>query len=92
MSGAVDDFKVNYDPRILCSTMQLMRLIDGHLRILVTVQQQERWIQRIDVKNRAAEMRKLGLVFDQTAEQQVESRFANVQSAWRGLRQDAGQV
>ena len=54
--GTVNHLEVDRQFVLLVDAMQLVRLIDWHLRILITVQQKQRRILRVDMKHRARQL------------------------------------
>ena len=72
--------------------VQLMRLVDGHLLILTSMQQEQRRVRPVDMKDRACQHRQLPLSLGLATEQETQSRFPNAQPARRGLVQNRQQV
>src|SRR5687767_7367726 len=56
MSRSVDDVEMDVEAEGLVRPLQLVSLIDRHLRILIAVQQKERRIGPIDVHHRACQL------------------------------------
>ena len=69
-----------------------MRLIDGHLRILIAVQQQQGWIVFIHVKHRAGELGQFLHLIRRISKQQLQCRHADAEAMRGGLAEDTGQV
>jgi len=51
MSGAMNNIEENIESLLLVYAFELVRLVDGHLVVLVSMQQEQRWIARIHVKD-----------------------------------------
>src|SRR6185437_1183735 len=83
MSSAVNDLQLNRSFRFPVCAPKLERLIDGHLRILIAVQQEKRRIMRIHVKGGTREPGERGNVVRLAAQQEVQRRHANLQAVWR---------
>ena len=68
MSRAVNHIELRVESDFLVRALQLMRLIDRHLRILVAVQQQQRRILGVDEEYRARKFRQFRNRFRLAAE------------------------
>ena len=55
--GAMHDDEVDLKPLLLVRALELVRLVDRHLRVLVPVQQHQRRIRAVDLEHRARELR-----------------------------------
>ena len=85
MRGPVDDDELHRAIDLFICAAQLVRLIDRHLRILISVEKEQGRISRIDVKNGAGEMGYCRKVIGLTTEEQVERGNPDAQAVWRGL-------
>jgi hypothetical protein len=79
-------------PARLESGVQFMRLVDGNLRILISVQNEEGRILPIDVKFRRSEPREIGLVFRLGAQKKLEDWDANPKTVRSGLLEDGENI
>ena len=92
VARAVQDFELRWQSESLIGALEFVGLIDRHLRILIAMQQEEKRIVRVHVKDGTGEARELGLLFGQAAEKQLKSRFADAQAVGRRLREDGCEV
>ena len=69
-----------------------MRLVNGHLRILISMQQEQRRIPPVDTKDWACQHRQFPLLLGLATEQELQSWFSDAQPVPRGLVQDRQQV
>ena len=68
MSGAVDDDESDIEAKLLVSAVELVRLIDGHLRILIAMQEHQRRILGIHMRDRAGQCGQLRHLIGQRTE------------------------
>jgi len=57
MRRAINDHKFNGRFDLLISAVEFVRLVDWHLRILISVEQQQWWILLVDVAHWASQSR-----------------------------------
>ena len=69
MASAVDDFEFDRGFHAAIRAVQFVRLIDRHLRILVSMKQEQGRIVAIDMKDRARQPREFDNVGGLPAEQ-----------------------
>lgn len=81
MGSPVQFVESDRQPEALELAMQLTRLVDGHLRILISVQQERRRVRAVDMKDRARQHRQLPLLLGLAAEQELQSGFPDTQAA-----------
>ena len=62
---AMDDVQRDVEAGLLVGALQLVGLIDRHLRVLVAMHEEQRWIARADVDDRARHLREAGYVLRQ---------------------------
>jgi hypothetical protein len=56
MGSSVNDFESTFQSSLQVTPVEFVRLVDGHLRVLVSMEQQKWRIVSFDVKNRASEL------------------------------------
>ena len=62
MCSAVYDLEFHGQAQLFVPAMQLVCLIDGHLRVLIAVDQQQRRVRCVNVSHRAGQFRKIRLL------------------------------
>ena len=82
----------NFQFVVFICALELVRLVDRHLRILVSVKEQQGRIVRVDVKHRARKFRKRRHSVGLCAQQPFESGRAHIHTEWSGLLQDRRQI
>lgn len=92
MRCAVDYFELNRRLHLLASGVQFLRLIDWHLRVLISVKQKQGRIVTIDMEDRAGEASERENVGGLAAEQEFERWNANLQTVGSGLAEDRREV
>jgi hypothetical protein len=92
MPHTVQDQRFHGQPRRFISALQFVQLIDGHLPVLVAMQQQGRWVILADVKHRAGLSRKVWRFIGRITQQLAQRRLAHAQTKRCGLRQDSGEI
>jgi len=88
----VDDVEGHVEARLFVRPLQLVRLVDRHLWILIAMKHEERGIVRANVRDRAGELGELWYGVWLRAEQEIEGRLAHAQPVRRRLREDGRQV
>ena len=83
MTGAVDDFEFNRGFHAAVGAVQFVRLINRHLRILVSMQKKERRIKSIHMKDRAGKTSQFDNVRRLTTQQQLQCGNTDLQSVRR---------
>jgi hypothetical protein len=56
MCRPVDDVERDVEPKLLVRTHQLVCLVDGHLRVLIPMQKEERRVAAVDLENRTGKL------------------------------------
>ena len=79
-------------PKALELAVQLMRLVDGHVRILISKQQEQRRVRPVDMKDWACQLRQSPLLLGLATEQELQSRFPDAEPVRSGLVQNRQQV
>ena len=90
--AAVKHFKLDGEPVLVIATVQFVRLIDRNLGVLVTMDQEERWILGVHVEDRAGKFGAFGVVFWLGPQQQLQCGNSNSQTVRRGLVEDRHEV
>jgi len=88
----MNNHEFRFQPLFLVSSLQFVRLIDGHLRILVAVKEQQRRISGSDMKDRARKLREIGHRIRFRAQEPFKRRDPHVDAVGSGLRQNRGQI
>ena len=78
----MDYLELNLHVPFFVGVVELVRLVDGHLRILVSMQHQQRRIGRIDVEHGAGETRQTLFVLRLTSEEKVQGGYAHTETMW----------
>src|SRR5437762_9058319 len=89
---AVDDLELNRSIHLLVGAAKFMRLVDGHWRILISVEQEQRRIISIYMKYRAGQPRERGKIIGLAAEQQLERGHTNTQAMRSRLLQNSREI
>lgn len=92
MGRSVDDLKEDGEIQASVFAVEFVRLIDGHLRILVAVNENEWGILSVDVENRASQLGGLGSFVGLAAEQKFECGNSHAQTVRGRLGEDGGQI
>ena len=92
MGSPVHYVESDRKPKALELAVQLMRLIDRHLQILISMQQEQGRVRAVDMEDWACQHRQLPLLLGLATEQELQSRFPDAQSARSGLVQNRQQV
>src|SRR5438093_10743244 len=92
MPCAVNDFELNGRLHLLISTVQLMRLVDWHLRVLISVHQEQRRIVAIDVEDGTGEARQGENIRWLATQQKFQRGKTNLQAVRRELTENRRQV
>ena len=92
MGGAMEHLEGDIQLQFLIAALQFVCLIDWHLRILIAVQQEQRWVVFIHVKHRAGELGQSLGFFRGISQQQLERRHADAEAVRGGLAEDTGQI
>ena len=85
MRGTMDDYELHRAVNLFICAAQFVRLIDRHLRIPISVEEEQGRIIRINVENGAGEMGYCRKVVGLTTEKQVERGNPDAQTVRRGL-------
>src|SRR5687768_2122942 len=86
--SAVHDFERRFQAVSLVRSMKFVRLVNGHLGILVSVEKEQRRIGGVDKENRAGELCDVREVSRLAAKKKVKSWNSNFQTVRRGLVQN----
>ena len=92
VASAVHDFEFDRSLDAAVRAVHFVGLVNGHLRILVSVEQEQWRIAAIDMKERTCQTREVHNVRGLPTEQQLQSGDPNFQAVRRRLRQDGGQI
>ena len=92
VGGPMKDLEGHVQFQRPITAVQFVRLVDGHLRILIAMQQQERRIGSIHVKHRAGKLGQFLHLIGRIPKQQLQCRHAHTEAVRGGLAEDTGQV
>ena len=88
----MNDFELNWRLRLLIGPVQLMRLIDRHLRVLVSVQKEQRRIVAIYVEDRTGEAGQREDIRWLATQQKFQRGDTNGQAMRRGLAENCREI
>ena len=77
--GPVHHDQLRVETGAFIRTLELVGLVDRHLRVLIAVQQEQRRIAGVDLEYRARESRELFLLVREPAEQCLERGLADTE-------------
>ena len=92
MGGPVQYVESDRQPKALELAVQLIRLVDGHLRILISMQQKQWRVRPVDMRDWACQHRQSPLFLGLATEQELQGRFSDAEPPRRGLVQNRQQV
>ena len=92
VTASVDDFKLNRKLQLLVQPVKFVRLINRDLRILISVNQQQRRVFSVNVENGTGEFCQFREFYRRASKQQVQRRDTNAQSVGRGLLKNRHEI
>ena len=89
---AVDDLELNRGIHLLVGAAKFKRLVDGHLRILISVQQEQRRVVSIDLEYGTGQPRERRKIVGLATQQYLERRHTNAQPVRSRLLQNCREI